>query len=190
MHWKNVCVTQICCNDTYKAAQRHILSMGDFMKNEQTKRNRSYAVSIVLALAVGGISALVNAGRMDLSGQLIQPMLSPPAWLFPVVWTLLFTLMGISAARVWLSNCSERSDALFLYGVQLTVNFLWTVFFFRFRALLLSFFWLLFLILLVVKMLRSFERCTPGAGKLQIPYLVWLCFAAYLNLALWLLNRP
>lgn len=149
----------------------------------------AYALSIVLALAVGGISAAVNAGKMDTSGTLIQPLLSPPAWLFPIVWSILFILMGVSAARVWLSQCSGRSDALFIYCVQLVVNFLWTVFYFSFGALLLSFFWLIFLILLVILTAVRFERCVPGAGKLQIPYLLWLTFAAYLNLATWLLNK-
>ena len=113
----------------------------------------------------------------------------PPAWLFPIVWTILFTLMGISAARVYLSECREKGDALFIYGTQLAVNFLWTVFYFSFTALALSFFWLIFLIALVLLMLIRFERCTAGAGKLQLPYLIWLGFAAYLNLATWLLNR-
>lgn len=147
-----------------------------------------YAVSIGIALAIGGISAIVNAGKME-NPELMQPALSPPAWLFPIVWTILFTLMGISAARVYLSGCSGRSDALFIYGTQLVVNFLWTVFYFSFGALLLSFFWLLFLIALVVLMSVRFERCSSGSGKLQIPYFLWLCFAAYLNVAAWLLNR-
>ena len=147
-----------------------------------------YVVSIGIALAVGGLSALVNAGKM-VHPELIQPPLSPPAWLFPIVWSILFTLMGISAARVYLSDCGCKSDALFIYGTQLIVNFLWTVFYFSFAALALSFFWLLFLILLVILMLTRFERCNPGSGKLQIPYLIWLCFAAYLNFASWVLNR-
>ena len=156
--------------------------------NDRKKTIAAYAVSIGIALAVGAVSALVNAGKMT-NPELAQPPLSPPAWLFPVVWTILFTLMGISAARVWLSDCPSRSDALFLYGTQPVVNFLWTVFYFSFGALLLSFFWLLFLIALVVLTAVRFERCVSGAGKLQIPYLIWLCFAAYLNLATWLLNR-
>ena len=148
----------------------------------------TYAVSIAIALVVGGISALVNKGRLG-NDDLIQPALSPPAWLFPVVWTILFTLMGISAARVYLSGCAGKRDALFIYAVQLAVNFLWTVFYFSFEALLLSFFWLIFLLLLVVLTARRFEACVPGAGKLQIPYIIWLLFAAYLNFASWLLNR-
>ena len=131
---------------------------------------------------------MVNADKMSSVGP-IQPPLSPPPWLFPIVWSILFTLMGISAARVFMSGCTGRSDALFVYVVQLIVNFLWTVFYFTFQALLLSFLWLIFLLLLVILMAVRFERCAPGAGKLQIPYTLWLCFAGYLNLATWLLNR-
>lgn len=158
------------------------------MKNENKKKLWTYVVSIMIALAVGGVSALINAGKMT-NPELAQPPLSPPAWLFPIVWTILFTLMGISAARVYLSECKGKSDALFIYATQLVVNFLWTIFYFTFGALALSFFWLLFLIVLVLLMLVRFERCVSGAGKLQIPYLVWLCFAAYLNFATWMLNR-
>ena len=157
--------------------------------NERKKKTWTYVVSVAIALAVGGLSALINAGKMT-DPELLQPPLSPPAWLFPVVWTILFTLMGISAARVYLSEHAGKSDALFLYATQLVVNFLWTVFYFSFGALALSFVWLVFLIALVLLMIVRFERAAPGAGKLQIPYLIWLCFAAYLNFATWMLNRP
>lgn len=148
----------------------------------------TYVISIAIALAVGGISAAVNAGKFN-DPTLVQPPLSPPQWVFPIVWTILFTLMGNSAAKVYLSDAPGKSDALFIHGVQLVVNFLWTVFYFSFEALLLSFFWLLFLLLLVILMAIRFERIHPGAGKLQIPYILWLCFAAYLNFGTWLLNR-
>ena len=105
------------------------------------------------------------------------------------VITVLYVLMGLSSARVYRSGSAERTDALFIYAVQLAVNLLWSVFFFRYRALLLSLFWLVFLLLLVLLTAVRFERCSPGAGKLQIPYIIWLCFAGCLNLALWLLNR-
>ena len=159
------------------------------MMKENRKKYLTYAVSIAIALAVGGISAWINAGTMNTSEIYIQPPLSPPAWLFPIVWTILYSLMGVSAATIYLGDCAEKSDALFIYAVQLTVNFLWTIFFFRFGALLLSFLWLIFLILLVILIIVRFSRCSTIAGKLQIPYLIWLCFAAYLNLALYLLNR-
>ncbi len=158
------------------------------MNNPDKKKRTAYIISIAIALAIGGLSAIVNSGKME-KPELLQPPLSPPVWLFPIVWTVLFTLMGISAARVYLSDNRGKNDALFIYGTQLVVNFLWTVFYFSFTALALSFFWLLFLIVLVLLMIVRFERCAVGAGKLQIPYLIWLCFAAYLNLATWLLNR-
>ena len=152
------------------------------------RSKKVYIISVLIALAVGGISALINAGKMS-DPSVLQPPLSPPAWLFPIVWTLLFTLMGISAAHVFESDCAGKSDALFIYGTQLIFNFLWTVFYFSFGAFAVSFFWLLFLIILVLLMIVRFERCSKGAGKLQIPYLIWLCFAAYLNCAVWMLNR-
>ena len=154
----------------------------------KSKKILTYAVSVGIALAVGGISAWVNMGKI-IDSTWIRPPLSPPAWLFPIVWTILFTLMGISAAGVYENNCAGKSDALFIYGVQLVVNFLWTVFYFTFEALALSFFWLVFLILLVILMVVRFERCNAGSGKLQIPYTLWLLFASYLNLTTWILNK-
>ena len=153
----------------------------------RTKPILTYVIFIAIALAVGGLSAALNAGKFQ-TPDLARPPLSPPAWLFPIVWTILYTLMGVSGARVWLSGSPAAGDALFLWAAQLLVNFLWTVFYFQFQALLLSFFWLLFLILLVILMVVRFHRIDCPAGRLQIPYLIWLCFAAYLNLATWLLN--
>ena len=148
----------------------------------------SYAIFIAIALGAGGLSALINAGLFS-TPDLIKPPLSPPGWVFFVVWTLLYTLMGVSAARIRLSGSPAAGDALFIWATQLLVNFLWTVFYFRFQALSLSFFWLVFLLLLVLLMLIRFRKIDRTAGNLQIPYLLWLSFAAYLNLATWLLNR-
>ena len=148
----------------------------------------AYGIFIGIALGLGVLSAVLNAGQFE-TPELVRPPLSPPAWLFPVVWTLLFTLMGVSAARVWLSDSPAVSDALFVWATQLVVNFLWTVFYFRFRALLLSFFWLRFLLALVGLMTVRFRRIDRRAGNLQIPYLIWLGFAGYLNFATWMLNR-
>ena len=151
-------------------------------------RNLTYLISVAIALGVEVLSAWVNTGLFQ-TPELTPPPLAPPAWIFPVVWTILFILMGVSAAKVFTSGSPGTSDALFIYATQLVVNFLWTVFYFHFRALLLSFFWLVFLLALVGLMVVRFERSSPGAGKLQLPYLLWLLFAAYLNLATWLLNR-
>ncbi len=158
------------------------------MKNTW-KKICPYAVSIAIALAVGGLSAALTSGKMEEYAQLVQPPLAPPSWVFPVVWTVLFILMGISCAIVWKSGSPERSDALFIYGTQLAVNFMWTIFYFNFNARLLAFFWLIFLLLLVLLMAVRFSRISSGAGKLQIPYIVWLVFAGYLNLATYILNK-
>ena len=153
------------------------------------KKISPYAVSIAIALAVGGLSAALTGDKMEEYTKLVQPPLAPPGWLFPVVWTALFILMGISAAIIWKSDSSERSDALFIYGTQLVVNFLWTIFYFSFNARLLAFCWLIFLFLLVLLMAVRFFRLSPAAAKLQIPYIVWLVFAGYLNLATYILNK-
>lgn len=156
--------------------------------NKRTNPIWAYVIFIGIALGVGGLAAALNAGQFQ-TPELTKPPLSPPGWLFFVVWIVLYTLMGVSAARVWLSDSPAVSDALFVWATQLVVNFLWTIFYFRFRALLLSFFWLLFLIALVWLMVVRFRRIDKRAGNLQIPYLIWLGFAGYLNFATWLLNR-
>lgn len=153
------------------------------------KKYGVYIVSILTALAVGGLSALTSSGKMEEYKQLIQPFLAPPSWVFPVVWNILYVLMGISAAMIWKSNSTEKTDALFIYGAQLVANYLWTVFYFNFEARLLSFFWLLFLLALVLLMYKRFKAILPKAAKLQIPYILWLIFAAYLNLATYILNK-
>lgn len=158
------------------------------MKNTW-KKIGPYVLSILLALAVGGLSALLTNSKMEEYSQLVLPPLSPPGWMFPVVWTILFILMGISAALVWKSGSQDRGDALFIYGTQLVVNFLWTIFYFSFNARLLAFFWLLFLLLLVILMTAKFSKISATAAKLQIPYIVWLVFAGYLNLATYILNK-
>ena len=158
------------------------------MKN-MWKKISPYAISIAIALAVGGLSAAATANEMEEYSRLVQPPLAPPGWIFPVVWSILFILMGISAAMVWKSDSPERSDALFIYGTQLVVNFLWTIFYFSFNARALAFFWLIFLLLLVLLMTVRFSRIRSAAAKLQSPYIVWLVFAGYLNLATYILNR-
>ena len=153
------------------------------------KKYGAYFISILISLAVGGLSSLATRGQMEIYSQLEQPPLAPPGWLFPVVWTILFVLMGISAAIIWKQGGPERTDSLFIYGTQLVVNFLWTIFYFNFGARLLAFFWLLFLLLLVILMAVKFSHISKTAAKLQIPYIIWLLFAAYLNLGTYLLNR-
>lgn len=144
----------------------------------------------MLAESVGALSGWLTRTAMgSYSESIVQPPLSPPGWVFPVVWTLLFALMGIGAARVYLSSASpERSLGLNLFIAQLVVNFFWSPIFFNLQAFGFAFFWLLILWALVLWMILTFRKVDVLSAKLQIPYLLWLTFAAYLNLGVWYLN--
>ena len=157
-----------------------------FMK----KNWKTLLLFIAIPLIVGALAALITGGGMSDFAALNQPPLSPPAWLFPVAWTILYTLMGISSYLVYISDApsGEIRSALTLYGIQLVINFLWPIFFFEFGMYLFSFVWLLLLWVMVLWTLISFFRISRPAGWLMIPYLAWLTFAAYLNLAIYLLN--
>lgn len=152
---------------------------------------RQLITSIVLPLAVGTIAGLLTRNAMMEFAVLNKPPLSPPAWLFPVAWTILYILMGISAYLVKTSDATpeEKSNALTLYYYQLIVNFLWPVFFFHFQWYLFSFLWLMLLWVLVIRMIRQFDSISKIAAYLNLPYLLWLTFAAYLNFGIWWLNR-
>jgi len=158
------------------------------MKNRHSKNTLVYIVSIGIALAVGALSALFSMKGMEAFAALRQPPLSPPGWLFPVVWTVLYVLMGISAARVYIANTADSAPALWLYAFQLVVNALWSPIFFTLELRLVAFVWLLILIAVVITMIARFKKVDTAAGNLQFPYLAWLLFAGYLNLAVYLLN--
>ena len=117
-----------------------------------------------------------------------KPPLTPPDYLFPIVWTILFILMGISAYIIYQSDALEKSNALIVYGIQLLVNFFWPIFFFNMSAYLFSFIWIIILWLLIILMIKMFYPISKTAALLQIPYLIWVTFAAYLNFGVFLLN--
>jgi len=154
------------------------------------KNWKTYLISVVIPLAVGALSALLSMDSMEIYAQQIaKPPLSPPAWLFPVVWTILYALMGISAARIYLAPKSDaRSKGLNLYIAQLVVNFFWSLFFFNAQAFGFSVLWLILLWVLVLLMILAFSKVDTKAAWLQIPYLIWLTFALYLNIGVWYLN--
>ncbi len=153
------------------------------------KTIRPYVVSAAIALAVGGFSALLSRGGMRAFEMLNKPPLAPPAAVFPIVWTVLYILMGVGAARVYLSAEPTRRDALFAYALQLFVNFFWPILFFVLEMRLFAFFWLLLLLALVIGMTLLFYRSSRWAALIQVPYIVWLLLAGYLNLGVYLLNR-
>ena len=154
------------------------------------KRILPYILSIALALAVGGISYLVSGGA-SVYEEINRPFLSPPGWLFPVVWTVLYVLMGISAALVY-EKRKENPEAawrgLFYYGVSLLLNFAFSPIFFRLQAFLLAFFVVVTLFLFVLLTVENYKKVSKTAAYLQIPYLIWLGFAAYLSASIALIN--
>lgn len=145
---------------------------------------------IGLSLGVGFLSGLISREGTQIYAQMLQkPPLSPPGWVFGVVWTILYTLMGISAAMVWAApQTMARSRGLNLFIAQLIVNFFWSPIFFNARAYGLAFVWLLVLWILVLLMILEFRKVDKTTAWLQIPYLAWLTFAAYLNWGVWQLN--
>ena len=144
---------------------------------------------LAISLGTGGLAAWISYDAFAKYATLTLPPLAPPAWVFPVVWTILYVLMAVSIYRVQMSlGCGSKRTAYWLYGMQLVFNFFWTMFFFTLEIRLFAFFWLIALIILVVLMIQSFRRHDPVAAWLQIPYLIWLIFAAYLNLGVYLLN--
>lgn len=146
--------------------------------------------ALLLPLAAGGLAALLTGGAMEGYSGLARPPLSPPGWLFPVVWSILYILMGLASYLVAAAPVSgERKErALSIYALQLAVNFAWPVIFFKLSAYGWAFFWLLLLLLLVLALRLLFKHIDERAGKLLLPYLLWLLFALYLNLGVWMLN--
>ena len=151
---------------------------------------KAYVFWIAVSETVGILSGwLSRQGSQYFSENVVQPPLSPPAIVFPIVWTILYALMGIGAARIWLSEPSQaRSRGLNLFIAQLVVNFFWRLIFFNAQAYGFAFIWLLLLWVLVAWMTYTFSKTDKLAALLQIPYLLWLTFAAYLSAGVWYLN--
>lgn len=146
------------------------------------KKYKTYIVQILIALLVGGLAGLLTRGSMDVYEQVIKPPLAPPPILFPIVWGILYTLMGISAALVY----ETEGKIPFIYWLQLFVNFLWPIIFFNMEAFFFAFIWIVLLLVLIVVMILEFYRINKTAALLQIPYLLWTLFATYLTFFIWL----
>lgn len=139
-------------------------------------------VSLLISLGTGVIAGFLTFGSMAQYQEMYHPPLAPPGWVFPVVWLFLYTLMGIASYRIYLKN--PKAEALKLYLIQLAVNFFWPVFFFNLGWQVFAAVWLLVLWYLVFVMIKEFAQIDEGAARLMIPYLVWLTFAAYLNIVI------
>lgn len=154
---------------------------------------RDYVISVLIALGVGALAAyFTEDGMRTLYAETRVPVLSPPSELFPVVWTILYFLMGISAAMIWRKKSPEtvkrRRISLILYALSLAVNFSWCFIFFLGRSFGFALAWLLVLLAFVVGTLLAYRKISAVAAYLQIPYVLWLCFAGYLTCAIWVLN--
>ncbi len=152
-------------------------------------RWKELLIALGIPLAVGGLGALFSGGMTDY-GAMNKPPLSPPGWIFPVVWSILYLLMGYASYLIWISDApqSEKRKALLLYGAQLAANFIWPLIFFGAEMYLLALIWLVVLWLLIFFTIRAFSKINERAGDLLIPYILWVTFAAYLNLGIYLLN--
>ena len=145
---------------------------------------------IAIPLLTGGIASLISRESMAMFNLLNKPPLSPPGWLFPLVWTILYTLMGIASYLVFTSgqDSNEIKLALKVYALQLIFNFFWTILFFNFELYFFAFFWLIALLALIILTTVLFYKVSKPAAYLMIPYIIWATFAAYLNLGIALLN--
>lgn len=163
----------------------HKIAGGDFLKIQIQWK---YLIAcIAIPLAVGSLSAFFTQNGMEAFSSMNKPVLSPPAWLFPVVWTILYILMG-AASYLVLTSGKENDKALMIYGIQLLFNFFWSILFFRWELCLPAFFWLVCLWVLIFKTAELFFSLSKTAGYLMLPYLAWVTFAGYLNLSICILN--
>ncbi|MFV0516927.1 MAG: TspO/MBR family protein [Aminipila sp.] len=153
------------------------------------KNIKSLAIFIAIPLILGGISALISGGNAELYSSIVLPKFAPPSYIFPIAWTILYILMGISSFLIYKSSSPYRKEALKIYVIQLLVNFIWSPIFFGAQMYGLAFIVLILLWVLVALMIIKFYEVEPCAAYLQIPYFLWLTFAGYLNLFVYLLNR-
>lgn len=145
-------------------------------------------LSIIIPLAVGGLSSLLSLSGIKGFENLNKPAFTPPGAVFPIVWTILYILMGISCYLVYVSKCVNKPNALKIYALQLFLNFLWPIFFFGFKLYWFAFVILLALLLAIGLMIYRFYYCNKRAAYLQIPYFLWVAFAGVLNFSIALLN--
>ena len=150
-----------------------------------------YSVAIAIPLVVGISSAAITRADMQVYSRLNTPPLAPPSWIFPIVWTLLYILMGISSGMIFVKRKSDLDasrQGLVYYTLSLVLNFAWSIVFFKFQAAFFAFIILIALLISIIKTIIEYRKIYPIAAYLQIPYTVWVAFAGYLNAGIWLMN--
>ena len=148
---------------------------------------KNYFISILIPVAIGGIVGFLISGSIDYNS-LEKPFLSPPSLIFPIVWTILYILMGFSYGILKDNNLLD-SKINSIYFLQLFFNALWPIAFFIFKWRLFAFIWIIILIVQIIIMIARFYEKNKTSAWLQFPYLLWTLFAAYLNFGVYLLNR-
>ncbi len=162
------------------------------MRKEMKKKIGLYAVCILIPLAVGGLSAALTMKNMNIYSEVNTPPGSPPPILFPIVWTILYILMGVSSAVVRQSERIDKKSAdegLGFYILSLAFNFVWSILFFNMRRFTFSFLWLCVLLILIILTAVKYKKVSKTAAYLQIPYMLWVAYAGYLNLGITVLNK-
>lgn len=164
---------------------------GEMLNTISKSDKKKLALCILIPLAVGVLSAFLTKDQMAGFELVNKPPLSPPGWVFPVVWSILYVLMGVASYLVLSGGAykTKIDKALIIYGVQLAVNFFWSIIFFDLGEYLFSFIWLVLLLFLVVYTAKLFYECSKAACYLLIPYVLWIVFAGYLNFGVFLLNK-
>ncbi len=142
----------------------------------------------VITFIVGSFFSLVTMNNMDTFKELVKPI-NVPGILFPIVWSILYLLMSVSCYLITESKDKNKDSAILIYAIQLIINSVWSLIFFGFGAYLFAFIWLLLLLALIIVMIVRFYNIDKRAAYLNIPYVLWVIFAGYLNLGIYLLNR-
>ena len=149
---------------------------------------KKLAISILIPLILGTVVGLLTGSNGGYDS-FIKPIFAPPAILFPIVWSILYVVMGISSYMIYESNDVKAKESLKIYAIQLIINLLWSFIFFTFKLYLLAFIWIIILIIVVALMIKKFYEISKTSALIEIPYLLWLVFASILNFSIFLLNR-
>lgn len=164
--------------------------MFNIFKVDGKKSVTALIISVLLAQGIGFLSGFLSMNSSKTYENFNKPAFSPPGWVFPVVWTILFFLMAVAAYRIWMKGKSgeDVKKGLILYGTQLFLNFLWSIIFFRFRLYAIAFLELLLLLVFILLTTFEFYRIDKPAAYLMVPYIAWVSFAGVLNYAIWMMN--